>query len=294
MTDAPPPHPDRVALRLGILALFASVTLFAIVDGVSKFIVNDQSFGQILLARYALGLPVLLLVAPRAAWPGLLRTRVPLLQVLRGLMPLAVGGLMVLSVKVMPLAEATVILFAGPFLLLLLAGLFLGERVRPTSWVGVAAGFLAVLLVARPGFDGLSYYAILPAGAAFFYALLQLFSRQLGTKGDSAATSLAWTLLVGLVVSLPLALYDWRPPTAGGWLLLILLGLCFAGAQYFMARAYVLTPANLLAPFTYAQILAATVFGFVVFGDLPDVLTVVGIVVMCLAGLYVYRQSGQR
>lgn len=283
-----------MALRLGIIALLLSVTLFAIVDGISKAVVGQQSFGQILLARYALGLPVLLFAAPRAAWPTLLRTGFPLLQILRGLMPLTVGGLMVLSVQVIPLAEATVILFAGPFILLVLAALFLGEHVSRASWIGVATGFLAILLVARPGLDGLSYYAILPAAAAFFYALLQLFSRQLGTRGESAATSLAWTLLVGLIVSVPLALYDWRAPSATGWLLLILLGMCFAGAQYFMAKAYALAPANLLAPFTYAQILAAVVFGVVVFQDVPDAWSMAGVALIIGAGIYVYRMSEER
>jgi len=289
MPDAPSTDQNGPDLRLGIVALLLSVTLFAVVDGVSKMVVNQQSFGQILLARYALGLPVLLFVAPPASWPTLLKTRALPLQILRGLMPLVVGGLMVFSVQVMPLAEATVILFAGPFLLLVLAAAFLGERVSRASLIGVAAGFAAILLVVRPGLDGLSYYAILPAGAAFFYALLQLFSRQLGTRGEGAATSLAWTLLVGLIVSIPLAIYDWRAPTGAGWLLLILLGVCFAGAQYFMAKAYVLAPANLLAPFTYAQILAAVVFGIVVFQDVPDVWSMAGVVLIIAAGLYVYR-----
>jgi drug/metabolite transporter (DMT)-like permease len=289
--DASHANQHGSALRLGIVALLLSVTLFAIVDGVSKMAVSQQSFGQILLARYALGLPVLLVVAPRAAWPTLLKTKALPLQILRGLMPLAVGGLMVLSVEVMPLAEATVILFAGPFVLLVLAAMFLDEQVSRASMIGVAAGFAAILLVARPGLDGLSSYAILPAGAAFFYALLQLFSRQLGTRGEGATTSLAWTLLVGLIVSTPLAIYDWRAPTGAGWLLLILLGGCFAAAQYFMAKAYVMAPANILAPFTYSQILAAVVFGVVVFQDVPDFWTLSGVILIIGSGFYVYHVS---
>lgn len=291
MTDQPAEGRQRAALSLGIIVLLLSVTLFAVVDGVSKAVVGEQSFGQILLARYALGLPVLFFVAPRSDWSSLLRTGAPVLQILRGLMPLTVGGLMVFSVMVMPLAEATVILFAGPFILLVLASLFLGERVSRASWIGVAAGFLAVLLVARPGLGGFSFNAILPAGAAFFFALLQMFSRQLGMRGESAVTSLAWTLLVGLIVSAPLAIYDWRPPTAAGWLLLLMLGVCFAGAQYFMARAYVLAPANVLAPYTYAQILAALIFGFLVFRDVPDLFSLAGVALIIAAGLYVYSVS---
>jgi drug/metabolite transporter (DMT)-like permease len=207
-------------------------------------------------------------------------------------MPLLIGGLMVLALTFMPLAEATVILFAAPFMVLVLSGWFLGEKVAGSIWIAVAVGFLAVLLVARPGLDGLSWYAILPAAAAFFYAVLQLISRSLGSAGERPITSVAWTLLVGLVITLPLAIYDWRPLTPVVWVLLVILGLCMGGAQLLLARAFAIAPANVLTPFTYVQILAAIIFGVLVFGDIPDVPTTIGIVMIIGAGLYVFRRSG--
>lgn len=277
--------------RAGIVALVAACVLFAMVDGISKVLVAEHSFGQIMLARYVPSLAVLFLVAPAGKRLSMFRSAYPGLQLLRALMPVAVGGLMVIAVMFMPLAEATVILFACPFIVLALSGLFLGEKVGSASWLGVAIGFAAVLVVARPGLEGLSVYALLPAAAAFFFAGLQLLSRKVGNLGEAAETSMAWTIIAGLIIALPLAILDWRPPTSQNWVWLVLLGACFGGAQYTLAKAFVLAPANVLAPLTYSQIPAAVLFGLVVFGDVPDAFTSLGIAMILLAGLIVYRAT---
>jgi len=279
---------------LGILLLIAAVGCFGAVDGLSKVLVNDHSFGQIVLARYAPALLAMLAAFGPQRWKPLFATRRPGLQIIRGLTPLCVGGLMILAVRHLPLAEATVILFAGPFFVVALSGWMLGERVTASSWIGVAVGFLAVIMVARPGFDALSQYTIYPALAAVFYALLQLFSRSLGTAGEAPATTLAWTLLVGTLVSLPLALADWRPPSFSGWLVLLALGAAFGVAQYFLARAFALAPANVLTPFTYFQILSAVLFGILVFHDVPDGWTIAGIALILGAGAYVFGRNVQQ
>ena len=201
---------------------------------------------------------------------------------------------MVIAVWYLPLAEATVILFAGPFLVLALSGWLLDERVGAASWVGVVIGFIAVLIVARPGFSELSQYTIFPAIAAVFYAGFQLLTRHLGTAGEPPTTTLAWTLLVGIIVGLPLALMSWTPQTMESWILSFCLGVIFGLAQLLMAKAFSLAPANLLTPFTYFQILSALVFGFLVFGDIPDMWTFVGIALIVGAGLYVFGCSAPK
>ena len=188
----------------GILFLIASVICFGIVDGLSKMLIETQSFGQVVLARYALALPVLLAATHPGKWKSLFQTKMMGWQIVRGLIPAVIGGSMILAVKYLPLAEATVILFAGPFLVLALSGWLLGEKVSAASWIGVAVGFAAVLIVARPGFSALSQYTIFPIIAAVFYAGFQLLTRWLGTSGEAPTTTLAWTLAVGAVIGLPL------------------------------------------------------------------------------------------
>ncbi|MGL4441938.1 MAG: DMT family transporter [Bosea sp. (in: a-proteobacteria)] len=275
----------------GILLLIAAVSCFGAVDGFSKILVDTQSFGQIMLARYAPALAVLLIVTGPQHWRGLFATRRIGLQIFRGLTPVCVGGLMVFAVRHLPLAEATVILFAGPFLVVAMSGWVLGERVNGSSWIGVAIGFFAVLLVARPGMDALSKYTILPALAAVFYALLQLLSRRLGAAGERPGTTLAWTLLAGSVVSLPVALMDWRTPSLSEWFVFLCLGASFGWGQHFLARAFSLAPANVLTPFSYFQILSAAIFGVLVFQDIPDGWTLSGIALILVAGAYVFGHS---
>jgi len=275
----------------GIVYLVVSVSLFGVVDGLSKILTPSQSFGQIVLGRYALALPLLLAVAGPSGWKALFATRRPGLQLFRGLTPLIVGGVMVIAVHHLPLAEATVILFAGPFIVVALSAPLLGEKVGATSYVAVAVGFLAVVLVARPGFGQLSWYTVFPLVGAIFYALLQLLTRKLADAGEDADTTLAWTLAIGLVASAPLAAVSWAPVSPAAFLLLILLGAVFGAAQLLLARAFLYAPANILTPFSYAQIVAATLFGLVVFEDVPDLWTVLGIVMIIGAGVYVMRRA---
>lgn len=284
------PSPSSSTLR-GIVLLVLAVSLFGAVDGLSKILVDTQSFGQIVFARYALALPMLMLVIGPSAWGGLFRTSRPGLQIVRGLAPLIIGGTMVIGVHYLPLAEATVILFAGPFMVVALSGRFLGEKVGVSSWIGVAVGFLAVLVVARPGLGAVSGYAIFPFIGAVFYALFQLLTRQLAAAGEQPNVTLAWTLAVGLLISAPLAYVQWVPVSGTMWLTALALGVVFALGQLLMVRAFAHAPANVLTPFSYTQIIAATVFGIFAFGDFPDFWTMVGMAMIVAAGVYVMRST---
>jgi drug/metabolite transporter (DMT)-like permease len=236
--------------------------LFRLVDGLSKILIESQSFGQVVLARYALALPILLIATRPGKWKDLFHTRLVGLQIIRGLIPVVIGGSMILAVKYLPLADSTVILFAGPFLVLALSGWLLGERVSLTSWIAVAIGFLAVVVVARPGFSELSQYTIFPVIAAVFYAGFQLLTRRLGAAGEPPTTTLAWTLAIGIIVGLPLGVATWVPQTLASWSLCICLGVVFGLAQLWLAQAFSHAPANLLTPFSYFQILGSRGFWF--------------------------------
>ena len=273
----------------GIVYIVVSASMFGCVDGISKILAETQSVGQIVWARYALALVVLVVSTPRTLWPSLFRTARPGFQIGRGLMPLAVSSTMVLAVRYLPLAEATVLLFLSPFLIVALSAPLLGERVHPASWIGVVVGFAAVLVVARPGFGDVSPAIAFPLAAALFFALFQLVTRRLAATGAPAPTPLAWTLAPGAVIATPFAFATWEPVSLDGWLLMIGLGVVFGIAQAFMVRAYVHAPAAVLAPFGYAQIIAAIIFGIIVFGAVPDGWTFLGVAMIIGAGVYVAR-----
>jgi drug/metabolite transporter (DMT)-like permease len=275
---------------VGILLVVVSASCFGLVDGISKLLADTNSVGQIVWARYALALPILIATTRPAKLPTLFRTGQPGLQILRGLMPIVISITMVLAVRHLPLAEATVILFAAPLLVVALSVPFLGERVRLSSWIAVTIGFAAVLVVARPGFGELSRYAVFPLIAAVFYAGLQLITRQVAASGERSDTTLAWTLLTGIVVSSPFAAMFWEPLDGRGWLLMLSLGATFGVAQLMMIRGYAHAPAALLAPLAYVQIASAVVVSIVLFHVMPDGWTLLGIIMIAGSGIYVARQ----
>ena len=262
------PHERARRLR-GIVLLVLSSSIFAGVDGISKLLADTQSVGQIVWARYALALPVLILTTRPADWAGLFRTARPGLQIAAWLSPLAISASMVMAVRYLPLAEATVILFAGPFLIVALSKPFLGETVRAASWIGVAIGFLAVLIVARPGFSTCRATRLFPLVAAIFFAVYQLITRRLGAAGERPNTTLAWTLAMGGLVATPIALFTWEPVTSTDWLLMIcarhrLRPRTVADHPRLHLRAGGRACAVRLRP-----MIAATIFGIIVFGDGP-------------------------
>jgi drug/metabolite transporter (DMT)-like permease len=287
---------DAAARRLarerliGIALVIVSASFFAGVDAFSKLLAETQSVGQVVWGRYAMAIPIMLAMTRPARLPTLLRTARPSLQILRGLTPLTISAMMVLAVRHLPLAEATVILYAAPFLVVALSGPLLGERVGLASWLGVVVGFAAVLIVARPGFGELSRFTIFPAIGALFYAVLQLVTRTIAAKGESPDTTLAWTLLTGAAVSTPIAILTWAPVDLRGWLLMLGLGTVFGLSQGLMIRAFAYAPAGLLAPLTYFQIVSATFLSVAVFGDVPDLWTLVGSLMIIVAGVYVARR----
>jgi drug/metabolite transporter (DMT)-like permease len=282
---------ERRDVVIGIVLVLAASTVFSAVDGLSKILADTQSVAQIVWARYVLALPMLLVTTRPSGWSRLFRTARPMQQIARGLTPLVISITMVYGVRYLPLAEATVILFAAPFLVVALAVPLLKERVPLASWIGVIIGFMSVVIVVRPGFNELSPYAALPLLGAVFFALLQLITRQLGAAGERPTTTLAWTLVVGSIASTPFAVAGWEPLTSNAWMVMIGLGFVFGVSQLLMIAALSYAPAGVLAPFNYMQIISAVVFGIVVFGDVPDAWSFVGIAIMIGAGIYVLRKD---
>ncbi|MCB1486106.1 MAG: DMT family transporter [Bauldia sp.] len=282
--------PANERLR-GILLIVLAAVLFAGIDAFSKLLAPTQSVGQIVWARYTMALPLLFATTPPSRWPVMFRTAQPRLQLVRALVPMGTSISMVVAVRHLPLAEATVILFAAPFLVVALSAVVLRERVPAASWIAVFVGFAAVLLVARPGFSAFSEYLIFPLIGALFFALLQIVTRVLRMRGESAHTTLAWTLATGSVLATPFAIATWQPVSTEGWLLMVGLGLVFGGAQGLMVRALAHAPAGVLTPFTYTQIIAAVVIGMIVFGGVPDIWSLVGIAMIIVAGVTVARSK---
>lgn len=145
-----------------------------------------------------------------------------------------------------------------------------------------------MLLVARPGSGVLGWNALLPLATAVLLAVYMMMTRIIRNREDPAATTFYSTALGSLILSV-MVIFNWQALSYFQWGLMIAMG---AGGHFMLVKAFHTAEASVLAPFTYAQVLAAIAWGFLVFGDVPSLWTISGAGVVIASGLYVwYRET---
>lgn len=201
---------------------------------------------------------------------------------------------------VMPLATAIAIFFVEPLLLTLLAGPLLGEVPGRRRLIAVGIGLAGALIVIRPGFSSYGWVTVLPLISALAYALNMIVLRkacetrsgltvQCGAALYAAIIVAAVALaahLGGIIAVNPTAIPGW------GWGAVLGAGVLAAVSFVLIAQAFRLAEASSLAPFQYLEILSAVGVGYLLFGDLPDAMTGLGVTIILASGLYVFHREG--
>ncbi len=291
------PRPREV--ERGMLLMVGGVLVVPSIDALAKLLTGELPAGEIAWSRF---LFQTLFMAPWA----LLRLRQGLpphlwLHAGRGMLLAAATLLFFAALKYLPLADSIAIFFVEPLILTLLSAVILGEPVGWRRLSAVAVGFVGALLVIQPSYQVFGPAALLPVGAALSFALYLVLTRRLAASADAASMQF-WAGLFGLgAMSLALvlgaiaeiALLDPRWPSPRAWLMMALLGLIATFSHLLMVKAFRLAPAGVLAPFGYLEIIGATVLGFLIFGEFPDGLTWLGILIIVGAGLYVFQRERQ-
>ncbi|MDA0675702.1 MAG: DMT family transporter [Proteobacteria bacterium] len=286
--NAPPANNAR-----GILLMVLAIFLFAVLLAVTKHLSQDYSVWQLLWARFAFDALFIVCIFHRRV-PTLLRPRAPALQWWRSFLMATAAVPYFYALKFLPLADVSAVLFLTPIMVTALSGPMLGERVRRRRWMGVVLGFTGALIVIRPAAEVAQWAVILPLLSAVARAFYQLSTRQLSGR-DHPYTSTLYEPLVGVLVFTGVLPFVWTTPDATGWALMILLGVAGAVGHYVLLKAMEVAAASVIAPFNYLGLLWATLFGYVLFGDLPDIWTGVGAAVIVGSGFYIfYHERGQR
>ena len=279
----------RAAAGIGLMVL--AIFLFGIMDGLAKYLSADYPSQQIVWARYLFHLLVMLVLVPKTGLFGLVRTSRPGLHVLRGALLAAATLCMFTAVRYIPLADAYAIGFVSPLLVTVFAIPILKERVGWRRWTAVVVGFVGVLIVVRPGLGAMHWAVLLPLGMAACFGLYQIITR-LASGAESQFMMLFYTALVGTAVMSVVAPLGWRPVAPLDWVWLVTIGALGAVGHLMLIRALSIAPASLLSPFIYTQIVWGLIIGYVAFGDLPDLPTVIGTLIIVASGLYVfYREA---
>jgi drug/metabolite transporter (DMT)-like permease len=240
-------------------------------------------------SRYFGHLLVVLAVFMPARGLSILKTAHPLRQGMRGLLMVTITMLYFAALKTMPLAQGAAVFFTTPILVTVFATLFLGERPGWQTWAAVALGFAGVLVIIRPGSDLPLAGSLLVLAAAAGNAAYQTLTRA-QAHADSPEVQVLYSGLVGAAIMTLAAPLWWTPGwweipgmRAFDWTVFGLIGVLGAAGHLLLARAYQLASASRLSPWTYLQMLLSIPIGWVAFGNLPDAIALLGMVMIAIS-----------
>jgi len=284
----------RQERRLAIALVVAATLCFSILDACAKWLVQSLPVLQVVWVRFAAHVVLMaLILAPKHGF-AIVRMHSPRLQVLRGLMLCSMTALNFVALQYLQLAETGAIQFSVPILIALLSAWLLHERLDARRWVAIAGGFFGVLLVLRPGSHAFHPALLLSVLNALLYAAFNLLTRRLAAT-ESAESMQLISAIVATVLIAPFALAQWQAPA--GWLdwgVLLLCGLMGGVGHLFVAMAHRHASAAVLGPFLYQQILYMTLWGWLVFNQIPDAFVVAGAGVVVVSGLYLLWMEMRR
>lgn len=276
--------------RRGLALAVAFSFLIVIMDALVKLAAEAYPVIMVIWARYVVHLLITPVLGMRGGPSTLIATRQLGLHVLRSVFMLGATGCFFLALKYVPLADAIAIGFVGPFFLVALSVMILGERVRPGVWLACVVGFAGALLIIRPGFADRHWAYLLPLAAALSGSFYGVLTRRLGT-GERPTTSLFYAALVGGLVTSVAVPFHWQAPDLAGWALLIGVGVTAAVAHLLLIQAYRHASAALIAPLHYLDIVWGVVYGLVLWGEFPDTFTWAGIAIIVGSGLYMFSSA---
>ncbi|MGR3465930.1 DMT family transporter [Limimaricola sp.] len=273
--------------RLGILLMTVTTFVFAMQDGISRYLAAEYNVFMVVMVRYWFFAAFVIAIARRqqGSIRAAARTTQPFLQITRGLLLAGEICVMVIGFVHLGLIESHAIFAVYPLLIAALSGPVLGESVGWRRWAAIGIGFAGVLVILQPGFGVFAPAALFPLVAATMFALYGLLTR-FAARRDSAATSFFWTGVSGAVLTTAIGLPYWQPMLGWDWAIMALLCVSGAGGHFLLIKTYEVAEAGAVQPFAYLQLPFAAALGLVVFGETLAPNVALGAAIVVGAGVF--------
>jgi len=289
----------------GIFFLLLAMLIISLQSIAVKGLGGSYPVLEMVVLRNLVALPFTLLFFRLEGKQGLPTTKQFRFEFIRGMFLFLSYTTFMMGLAALPLAEVESIRFSGPLMITILSVFMLGEKVKSSRWLALIVGFFGVLLIVRPGSASFNLGSIFILISVLFYALTVMSTRKLHST-DSSATMAYYSSLVYLAAALILVpptivigeipnahpsiaflFRHWSVPTLLDGIIMCGLGLVWAGWTYFMARAYSLAQASVAAPFEYLSLPINVMWGFVIWREIPALMTWAGAGLTLLSGIFI-------
>ncbi len=277
----------------GIAYMVAALFLLTVGDALTKWVGSSLPVGQVIFFRALfIFIPTMAIVFTSG---GLATLKVTDRRGVgtRAVLYCCTTALITTSMILLPLADASALLFAGPLFVTALATPMLGEYVGWRRWTAVLVGFVGVIIMLRPTPDAIQVLAVVPIVAALFSAFRDITTRRISATESSNAI-MFWSNVVLLAAAALTAPFGWEPMRFADLAQLALLGIIVGVAHWVMIEAYRFGEAAVVSPFKYTAIVWATLLGYFVWGTVPDAFIISGGALVIASGLYILHRETRR
>ena len=277
--------------QIGVLYMVGSVICFAIMDICIKWL-NYYPIGEVFFARFFIGLFPIFFIIPKNKIFSFYKTKRPGLHAFRAI----TGSLAIIALffglRELPLADVISLTFGGPIFVTIASILFLSEKVGLKRWVAVILGFAGMLLIVQPAFVELDYYYFSPIVFCIFFACVAISVRSLSKTEPIYRIAIYFTILncfLGLA-TLP---FGWVVPSKSDIIIFIIMGVCGSIGNLLLTQSYRMSEASLVTPIKYLSLVFAIIFGFLIWNEIPKILTLLGASLVVISSFIIFVRESQ-
>ena len=293
----------------GIVLILLAMMVFSVQDSIMKYIYNFVSLYEVYLVRTLVSFVLIVSFLKITKKPIVFKTQYPLLTFCRVVLFFFGFSSFYVSLTVLPLATATALFFVTPFLITIFAHFFLKEEIGPRRWAAVIIGFIGVYIILNPDFSDFDYFSLTPILCAFCYSLSMIIIKKTSDK-DSVYTQ-TFTFYLGAIIISSVFYFiigdgqyntsdhpatqfifkEWFVNLEDSILLMVVTGITASVAFLLLFSAYSIASPSVVSPFEYSILLWSSLSGWIFFNEIPNINTVVGMIVIVVCGIYIFMRE---
>ena len=272
--------------------MVGSVVCFSVMDICVKWL-DYYPVGQVLFLRFFIGFIPIFFIIPRDKLLTFYKTSRPGLHTFRAISGAAAIIALFIGLRKLPLADVVSLTFGGPIFVTVASIFFLSEKVGIKRWSAVFLGFIGMLLIIQPAFIDLNFYYVTPIVFCIFFACVAISVRSLSKTEPNYRIAFYFTVLCSILGLATIFNGDWILPTKIDFIIFMIMGLCGSIANLLLTQSYRLAEASLVTPIKYLSLVFAIVFGFLIWSEIPKLLTLFGALLVITSSLIIFTRENK-
>jgi len=279
--------------QLGIIFMILSVISFSVMDIVVKLMSPHYPIGQLIFFRGFFGLIPILFIIPKERFGNLLKTEKIKLHLVRAFGGAFAMTFLYLGLKFLPIADAITISFAAPIFATIFSIIFLNEKVRLIRWLAIFFGLTGVIIVLKPGTELFTYYSFFPILFCIGFATISIAIKKLSKTEPDYLIALYFTLVLILFGLVSISM-GWKKIDISDIHYLFIIGLSGSIGNIFLTKSIREADISLVTPIKYLSLVFAIIAGWLIFNEIPSILTISGAVLIILSTFVIFKREAAK